>query len=182
MRKTLLLGSVAAMAFGLTLTAAPAQALGGGDTLVSFTVGTVGGVSISPGLYVPGAAGTNTVNGTVASVVTDLRTGSNSWTDTVSTTDFTLVGATTPTGTALIPAASAKLWTPTALVSVPGTATITNDHATSGTALALSTTAATLLSAATTNVNVTALTHNLQIDTTGKASGLFTGTLTQTVS
>ena len=182
MRKTLVVGSVAALAVGLALTSTPAQAAAG-DTVVSFTVGTVGGVSVSPGVYVPtNVAGANPVTGTVVSIVTDLRTGTNSWTDAVSSTDFSLVGATTPSGTALIPVASAKLWTPTTVVTIPGTATISNTHATLPNALTLSATSATLLTAATTNVNTTTLTHNLQIDTTGKATGLFTGTVTQTVS
>jgi len=181
MRKALVLGSVAAMAFGLALTAVPANAAAG-DTLVTFTVGTPGGLSVAPGVYVPGVGGTNTVDGTVVSIVTDLRGTTAGWTDTVSSTDFSLVGVATPSGTSLIAATSAKIWTPTTVVTIPGTATITNTHTALGSALTLSNSAATLLSAATANVNVSTLTSNLEVDTTGKATGVFTGTLTQTVS
>jgi hypothetical protein len=182
MRKTLLLGSVAAVAIGLTLTAVPANAAAG-DTLVTFSVGVVGStVSISPGVYVPGVGSANAVDGTIVSVVTDLRTTAGSWTDSVSSTDYTLVGATTPTGTALIGAASAKMWTPTAVVTIPGTAVVTNTHTALGSALTLANSTAPLLSAVTANANITTLTSNLQIDTTGKATGVFTGTVTQTVS
>lgn len=181
MRKALVLGTVTASALAVALTASPARAAG--ETIVTFTVGTTGStVSISPGLFVPGAGGSNYVDGTIVSVVTDLRTTAGSWTDAVSSTNFSLVGATSPSGTSLISAASAKIWTPTAVVTIPGTATISNSHTDLGSALTLSTSAATLLSATTANVNVATLTSNLQVDTTGKATGAYTGTLTQTVS
>lgn len=182
MRKALVLGSVAAGALVLALAATPASA-GSGDTLVSFTVGTTGTtVSISPGAYVAGVGGSNYVTGTIASTITDLRTTAGSWTDTVSSTDYSLVGATSPTGTALIPAGSARMWTSAAVVAVPGTATISNSYTSFAASLALANTAAPLLSATTTNTNTTAVTSNVQIDTTGKATGAFTGTITQTVS
>ncbi|MGZ6804404.1 MAG: hypothetical protein ACXVFU_15270 [Nocardioidaceae bacterium] len=182
MRKALVLGSVAAGALVLALTATPASA-GSGDTLVSFTVGTTGTtVSISPGAYVAGVGGSNYVTGTIASTITDLRTTAGSWTDTVSSTDYSLVGATSPTGTALIPASSARMWTSAAVVAVPGTATISNSYTSFAASLALANTAAPLLSATTANTNTTAVTSNVQIDTTGKATGVFTGTITQTVS
>jgi hypothetical protein len=187
MRKTLLLGSVAAMAIGLTMTAVPANAAAG-DTLVTFTVGipTVPTLSISPGAFVPGLGGTGSggttyADGTIVSVVTDLRTTAGTWVDSVSSTSFGLVGATTPSGTALIPASSAKIFTPTTLVTIPGTATVTS-HADLASAVTLSGTAAPLLSATTTNANITTLTHTLRIDTTDKAVGLYTGTVTQSVS
>jgi hypothetical protein len=182
MRKALLFGSVSAVALGMALTAAPASAAAG-DTLVTFTAGTTGStVSITPGVYVPGTGSANTVTGTIVSVVTDLRPSAGSWADTVSSTDYSLVGATSPSGTALIPASSAKIWTPTAVVTIPGTATVTNTHTALGSALTLANTSAGLLSATTANVNIATLTSSLQIDTTGKAAGLYTGTLTQTVS
>lgn len=182
MRKALVLGATAVTVLGLALTAAPASAAAG-DTLITFTVGTTGStVSISPGVFVPGAGSATTADGTIVSVVTDLRTSAGSWTDTVSSTDFSLVGASSPSGTALIPATSAKIWTPTTVVTIPGTATISNSHTALGSALTLANSAATLLSATTANVNVATLTSNLQIDTTGKATGVYTGTITQTVS
>jgi hypothetical protein len=191
MRKALVLGSVTAMAVGLTLAAAPANAAAG-DTLVTFAAGTLGGLSISPGLYVPGAPGTNVVTGTMASVVTDLRGTNAGWIDAASSTNFSLVGATTAQtsdgsmvdvgAAAVSTTGKAKLFSTALLTSVPGTATITNTHTTLGSALSLSRTPATLLTAATANVNVTALTNTLEIDTTGLATGVFTGTVTQTVS
>jgi hypothetical protein len=180
MRKALVLGSVAATAFGLALAASPAHA---GDTLVTFTAGVTGAtVSISPGVFVPGTGSATTAAGSIVSVVTDLRTTAGSWIDTVSSTDYTLVGATSPTGTALIPATSAQIWTPTTVVTIPGTATISNVHTALGSALTLANTGAALLSATTANANVATLTSNVQIDTTGKAVGVYTGTITQTVS
>lgn len=180
MRKALVLGTVTASALAVALTVSPARAA---DTIVTFTVGTTGStVSISPGAFVPGVGGTNYVDGTIVSVVTDLRTTAGSWTDTVSSTNFSLVGATSPSGTSLIPAASAKIWTPTTVVTIPGTATVSNSHTDLASARTLSTSAATLLSATTANANVTTLTSNLRIDTTGKVTGAYTGTLTQTVS
>jgi hypothetical protein len=182
MRKTLVLGSVAVVVVGLGLAAAPANAAAG-DTLVTFTVGVTGStVSIAPGVYVPGTGTATSADGTIVSVVTDLRTSAGSWTDAVSSTDYSLVGATSPTGTALIPATSAKMWTTTAAVTIPGTATINNTHTALGSALTLANSAATLLSATTANANVATLTSSLWVDTTGKATGAYTGTVTQTVS
>ena len=182
MRKTLVFGSVAATALGLALTAAPANA-GTGDTVVTFNVGTVGStVSIVAGPYVPGTGATDVIDGTITSIVTDLRTGGGSWTDAVSSTNFNLVGATTPAGTSQIPVANAKIWTPTTTVAILGTSTVTNTHSALVSALTLGTSAVTLVSATTTNVNTVTLVSNLQIDTAGKASGQYTGTITQTVS
>lgn len=182
MRPSLAVVTLPALLLGLVLTTGPAQAAAG-DTVISFTVGTTGStVSIAPGAYVPGTGSATTAAGSIVSVVTDLRTTAGSWTDTVSSTDFTLVGASSPTGTALIPATSAKIWTPTTVVTIPGTATISNTHTALASALTLSNTPAPLLSATTTNANTATLTSNLQIDTTGKATGVFTGTVTQTVS
>lgn len=190
MRKALVLGSVAAVACGLTLAAAPANAASG-DTIVTFTVGTAGGLSVTPGVYVPGVGGSNTVTGTMATVITDLRGTNAGWVDSASSTNFTLAGATTPQtadgslidvgAAAASTTGKAKLYSTATVTSLPGTATITNTHTALASALSLSRTAATLLSATTSNVNVAALTNTLEIDTTGAANGVFTGTVTQSV-
>ena len=183
MRKVLLIGTVVSALAGLALTATPSHAAAG-DTLVTFTVGTVGTtVSLVAGTYVPGTGSATTAVGTiVGTVVTDLRTTPTSWAASVSSTDFGLVGATAQTGTALVPATAAKIWTPTTVVTVPGTAAITNTHTALGSALSLANTSAPLLSAVTTNANITTFTSNLQMDVTTNATGVYTGTVTQTVS
>lgn len=179
MRKALALGTVAVAAVGV-FAAQPASAA---DTTVTFTAGTTGStVSILPSAAVVGVTVGNTVTGTLTSVITDLRPSSNSWTATVSATDFALFGATSQTGASLVPATSASIYNTAATLTVPGTATLSNTHTTSGSALALSNNAQTLLSATTANVNVTTVNSTLTIDVTGKNAGLYTGTLTQTVS
>ena len=169
------------VAFGGVAFAAPASAAVG-DTTVTFTVGVVGGVSILPAPAAVGVTVGNAVSGTLTSVVTDLRIDGGAWTDTVSATDFALVGATTPSGTSLVPASAAKMWTTSATVAIPGTATVTNAYTASTAALTLSTAGQQLISATTSNVNVTTLISEFEIDVTGKAVGAYLGTITQTVS
>jgi hypothetical protein len=173
-----------AVALGGVAFAAPASAvpLVGGDTTVTFTVGVVGGVSILPAPVAVGLPSGDAVTGTIASVVTDLRIAGGSWTNTVSSTDFALVGATAAAGDALIPASSAKMWTTQATVAIPGTATIENLYTSADDALTLSTAGAELVSATTSNINVTALLSSFSIDVSDKAMGAYVGTITQTVS
>jgi hypothetical protein len=182
MRKAILLGTAALAVAGAAF-ATPASAVPlGGDTTVTFAVGTAGGVSILPAPAVVALPSGNSEIGALTSVVTDLRVAGGGWTDTISSTDFALVGATSPSGTSLVPATAAKIYTTSATVAIPGTATITNLHTDLASALSLATTGQELLSATTTNANVTTLVSTLQIDVTGKAVGAYTGTITQTVS
>ena len=67
-------------------------------------------------------------------------------------------------------------------MAIPGTATITNAHPDLASALSLATSGQELVSAVTTNANVTTLLSTVQIDVTGKAVGAYSGTITQTVS
>lgn len=183
-RSALALGTASVAAAGAFF-AAPASAAalpGVGDTTVTFAVGTPGGLSILPPPAVVGVPVGSTVTGVMTSVVTDLRLAGGGWTDSISSSGFNLVGATSPSGDSAIPASSAKIYTTSASVAVPGTATITNVHTDLASALSLSTDAQELLHATTSNVNVTTLVSTLSIDTTGKAVGAYSGTVTQTVS
>lgn len=178
MRKALALGTVAVAAVSV-FAAQPASAA---DTTVTFTAGTTGStVSILPSAAVVGVTSGNTVTGTLTSVITDLRPAGGSWTAAVSSTNFGLVGATSQTGANLVNASAATFSNATPTVAVPGTATVTN-AAPSGSPLTLSTSPQTFLSATTANVNVTTVVSTLTIDVTGKSTGLYSGTLTQTVS
>ncbi len=180
MRKALVLGTLALSVAGSAFAAAPASAA---DTTVTFTAGTTGAtVSILPSAAVVGVTVGNTVTGALTSVVTDLRVTAGSWTDTISSTAFNLVGATSPTGTATVPASAASIYNTSSVVTVPGTATVTDTHATALTALTLSGAGQTLLSATTTNANVVTIVSTLLIDVTGKATGAYSGTVTQTVA
>lgn len=182
MRKALVLGTVASAVVAGALAAQPASAAAG-DTTVTFVAGTTGStVSILPSAAVVGVASGNTVTGAMTSVITDLRVAGGGWTDTISSTDFGLVGATTPSGASLVPASAAKIYNTAATVTVPGTATVTNNYTSSGAALALANTGQTLLTATTTNVNVTTVLSTIEINVTGKTAGAYAGTITQTVS
>ncbi|MCU1595792.1 MAG: hypothetical protein JWO12_3184 [Frankiales bacterium] len=187
MRKALVLGSVAAMAFGLAL-AAPAGAATG-DTVVTFTVGsTVPSVAVVGGVWTPGTGTSTTAVGTiVGTVITDTRipavTTTGNWTDVVSASSFDMVGVTTPAvadGTRIAPS-SATIWSDDPVVTIPGTATVTNDHP-SSTPLTLASTTATLLHASTKNPNISTFTSHVSINTSAAATGAFLGTITQTVS
>lgn len=174
--------SVAAAGAGFATPASAVPLVDPGATTVTFTVGLVGGVSILATPAVVGVPSGSSVSGLMTSVVTDLRPTGGSWSDSVSSTDFALVGATSPSGTSLVPAASASIYTTSASVAIPGTASVTNIHTDLGSALALSNTPQELVHATTSNVNVTTLLDTVSIDVTGKATGLYTGTITQTVS
>lgn len=179
MRKALTLGTLAVAVAGTAFAASPASAA---DTTVTFTAGTTGNtVSILPSAAVVGVTSGNTVTGTMTSVITDLRASSGSWTAAISSSDFALVGASSATGASLVPASSASIYNNSATVTVPGTAVPNNLHPSSS-PLSLSSSAQALLSATTTNVNVTTVVSTLNIDVTGKNSGAYAGTLTTTVS
>jgi len=180
MRKALTLGTLVLAVAGSAFAAAPASAA---DTTVTFTAGTSGTtVSILPSAAVVGVTVGNTVTGVMTATITDLRVAGGSWATSISSTDFALVGAASQTGASLVPATSAKVWNTAVTVAVPGTATVTNSFAALSSARTLSNTAQPLVSATTTNVNTTVLAQSLQIDVTGKNTGAYTGTITQTVS
>lgn len=180
MRKSLVLGSLALAVAGSALAAVPASAA---DTTVTFTAGVTGStVSILPAPAAVGTTSGNTVTATIASTITDLRVAGGSWASTVSSSGFTLVGATTPGTAGTVPASSATIYNSTPVVAVPGTATVANPHSASGSALTLSGSAQPLLSATTTNANVVTYTSTVSIDVTGKTTGAYTGTITQSVS
>lgn len=181
MRKALLLGSLATALAGSTFAATPASAA---DTLVTFTVGTTGTtVSILPSAALVGVTSGDTVTGTMTAVITDTRiTGTPGWTASISSTNFGLVGVSSPSGTSLVPATAVKVWATSATVSVPGTATVTNTRTSLASALSLSTLSQTLMTATTSNANVTTIAESVQIDVTGKDTGAYTGTITQTVA
>lgn len=179
MRKALALGTLALAVAGSAFAATPATAA---DTTVTFTAGTPGGLSILPAAATVGVPVGNTVTATVATVITDLRVTSGTWAASAYASNFNLVGATTPSGTSQVPAANAKLYATSVTVAVPGTASVTNSHTDSASALVLSTTGQGFVTAATTNANVTTLAETLEIDVTGKALGAYSGTLSQTVS
>lgn len=183
-RRAVAVGVLALTLGGASLaTPASAALLDSGDTTVTFTVGVVGGVSILPSPAVVGLpSGSNAITGALTTVVTDLRVDGGSWTDTVTTEGFSLVGATSPGSDAVVPPSKAKMWTTSANVSIPGTATIENLYTDADNALTLSSTGAELVSATTTNVNVTTLLSSILIDVTGKQTGAYTGTITQSVS
>ncbi len=179
MRKVLTLATIA-LAAGAAFAAAPASAA---DTTVTFTAGVTGStLSIVPSPAVVGVTAGNTVTGLMTSTITDIRPTGGSWTDTISSTDFVLTGATDQTGANRVPATAASIYNTAVTVAVPGTATVTNNYSTSGTALGLANTGKTLVTATTTNVNTTTLASTILIDVTGKTTGLYTGTITQTVS
>ncbi|MCU1587398.1 MAG: hypothetical protein JWN31_891 [Frankiales bacterium] len=184
MRKALALGTLSLAAAGAVL-ATPASALplpGLGDTTVTFVAGTPGGLSILPPPLVVGVPLGNNVTGVMTSVVTDLRLAGGGWTDTVSSSNFNLVGALDPAGDSSIPASAVKMYTTSASVAIPGTATVSNVHTALDSALSLSNTGQELLHATTSNINVTTLLSTFSIDTTGKSLGAYSGTITQTVS
>ena len=180
MRKVLTLAT-AALAAGAAFAATPASAA---DTTVTFTAGVTGStLSIVPSPAVVGVTSGNTVTGLLSSVITDLRPTGGGWTDTISSTDFVLVGATDQTGANRVAASSAKVYSTSLTVAVPGTATVSDKGYVDSThALTLSNSGQALLTATTTNVNTTTVASTLLIDVTGKTTGLYTGTLTQTVA
>jgi hypothetical protein len=197
MRKSIVLAMTAATAAGVAAFV-PAAANAScapnsvppctGDTAVTATVGLsgVGVVSIVPptamALAQTGSTLSNAVPG--ATTVTDTRVpglGGGSWTVTAKMSDLSLTGA-SPAVT--IPASgNASVYTSSPVVAVPGTATVTDNHVGSGNALALLNTDSTLLSAATTNANSVTYTSTLLFSVPNNTPvGVYTGTLTETVS
>jgi hypothetical protein len=169
----------------------PAQvpACTGGTTVTALVgISGVGVVSIAPPAALALTQSGNTLSNAVPALttVTDTRApavGShNSWAVTAKMTDLTMVGV---TGTAPSIAASgnASMFTDTPVVTLPGTASVTDNHASSGTALSLTNTDATLLSASTSNVNTVTFNSTVNVSVpNGATAGVYTGTLTETVS
>ncbi len=176
MRTTLLL--VSALAVGGAALASPASAA---DTVITLPVGVTGTLSIAAptAVVVPGSP----ASATIATTVTDLRLANTvGWTATISATDLTLVGATTPGGDGTIPATTMSAYTGDVEPTVPGVATIGNEF-TSASPLALANTAKSFVVASSrSNVNTAIYTATVTIPTAGKNNGVYTGTVTQSVA
>jgi hypothetical protein len=92
-------------------------------------------------------------------------------------TDFSLVGA---AGTTIAASkATVSMGAPT--VAIPGTATITSYPA-AGSPLTLANTNQNLVTASATNANTVTYTPSMSLDFTGAATGVYTATVTQTLS
>lgn len=127
---------------------------------------------------VPGSPATVTV----ATTVTDLRLAGTGWTSTVSATDLTLVGASSPGASETLPATSMTAYTGDVNPLLLGTVSITGEY-TSGSPLTLSNAAQTLLTATgRTNANTAVFTTTVLVPTAGKTAGIYTGSVTQSVS
>ena len=178
MRKVLAL-STAAAAVAVGLAATPA---GAADTLVTLPVG-LGVETLA--IAAPAAVVTpgTTAAAAIATTVTDTRlSNSAGWKVSISSTDLTLVGASTPGTSGTIPATSMTAYTGDVNSTVPGLATITGEY-TSGSPLTLANTAADfVVASARTNVNTAIYTATVNIPTSGKTAGVYTGTVTQSVS
>jgi hypothetical protein len=109
--------------------------------------------------------------------VTDTNTGNHTWTVAIKTTDFSLVGA---AGTVITAnKASVSMAAPT--VAIPGTASITSFPA-AASPLTLSTSNQNLVQASATNANSVVYTPSMSLDFSGAATGVYTATVTQTLS
>ena len=149
-----------------------------GTTLVTATVGSVGIMSIAT---TPAAALAGTSSPATGSLglttVTDTNTGNHNWTVAIKTTDFSLTGA---AGT-IIAANKATVSMAAPTVAIPGTATITSFPA-AGSPLTLSTSNQNLVQASAANANVVTYTPSMSLDFSGAATGVYTATVTQTLS
>ena len=200
MRKVLAVSAVAAALVGSAAAASPASAcalVAGvdpcvGTTTVALNAGVISGVLSLTSTPAATLAGTSALASGPLGVTTisDLRGDAtaltpSSWTFSMHATDFNLVGATTPGAAQTVTADKASVYLTTVpLAAILGTATYSSFPTTSGTALALNAdhTAKTVFSATTHNLNTTTFVPTLQVDTTGKTAGLYTGTVTQSVS
>jgi hypothetical protein len=96
----------------------------------------------------------------------------------IKSTDFSLVGATGTT----IPASNASVYMAAPTVAVPGTATVTSYPASTA-KLALSNTDQQLVAADAANANTVTYTPSMDLTFSGSdAAGVYTGTVTQTLS
>lgn len=178
MRKVLA-GVLAALATtGFAVAAAPARAA---DTLVTLPVGVAVealAIAAPAAIVTPGSPAT----ATIASAVTDTRLSGSGWTVSISATALTLTGATSPGTAGTIPANTITAYTGTVLPDVLGTVTIASPY-TSAAPLTLSGVPQSFVTATNrTNVNTAAYTATLRIPTAGKTTGVYTGTVTQSVA
>lgn len=171
----LALGAVAAATLGMTAT--PAHAA---DALVTLAVGLdtpTLSITAPTAVVVPGSPAT----ATIATTVADLRVSGTGWTSTISSTDLTFAGVAEPGTAGTIAASSITAYTGEVTPVLP-TVTINGEY-TSGSPLTLSSSAQSLLVATgRSNVNTSVFTTTLSIPTAGKTAGLYTGTVTQSVS
>lgn len=178
MRKVLALTTAATAALALGLAAQPAHAA---DALVTLAVGLdtpTLSITAPVAVVVPGSPAT----ATIATTVADLRLSGTGWTSTISTTALTLTGVTTPGTAGTIAASTMTAYTGQVVPDLLGAVTIDNEY-TSGAPLTLSTTAQPLVVATgRTNINTNVFTTTVSIPTAGKTQGLYTGTVTQSVS
>lgn len=149
-----------------------------GTTTVTATVGAVGIMSI---VTTPAATLTSTTSPATGSLglttVTDTNTGNHTWAVDIKSTDFSLVGATGTT----IAASKATVSMAAPTVAIPGTATISSYPA-AASPLTLSNTDQGLVSASAANANTVTYTPSMSLDFSGAATGVYTATVTQTLS
>lgn len=171
------LAAAAAACVALGLAAVPAQA---DSAVVTLAVGLdTPTLSITAPLAVvtPGSP----ASATIATTVSDLRLSGTGWTSTISSTDLTYVGVASPGAAGTIAASTITAWTGQVTPALP-TVTINNEYE-SGTPLTLSGSAQALVVATgRTNVNTSVFTTSLSIPTAGKTAGVYSGTVTQSVS
>ncbi len=200
MRKVLALGAAAAALVSVGAAASPASACAlvagvdpcSGTTTVALNSGIISGALSLTATPAATLAGTSSLaSGPLGlTTISDLRGDAtlatpSSWTFSMKSTDFTLVGATSPNASETVTADKASVYLTTVpLAAILGTVTYSSYPTTTGTALALNAdhSAKTVFSAVTHNLNTTTFIPTLQVDTTGKAAGLYTGTVTQSVS
>jgi hypothetical protein len=185
MRQRVLLATAAAIAATAGLLApTAANAAGSGSTVVTGTVG-ITGLGVVSIVTTPAAvltqSGSNLTGSLGLTTVTDTQIANpHSWTVTIKSTDFTMVGATSNIPTIAATNASVSMAAPT--VAVPGTATVSS-YPTSGSPLSLSNTDQNLVQASATNANVVTYTPSISFAVpNGQTVGAYTGTVTQTVS
>ena len=187
MRKSIALAITAATTAGLAAfvpatanaACAPAPLSCSGDTAVTATIGGVGVISIA---VTPVGALVGTSSPATGSLglttVTDTQTGNHNWNVSIKSTDFALTGDATKT----IPATNAKVWLLAAPAVVPATASFAS-YPQVGSEVGLANTANTFLSATATNANTVTFTPQMSLSFTGSDPvGVYTGTVTQTVS
>lgn len=186
MRKALALGTTVLSLVGLAATAAPASA----DTVTTTFTVSAGALSVASaastatlGSATSSLLGT-TITGALPKVtVTDNRGSLAGWTSKVASTDFT---ATVNNTTKTIPASQAKAYVPVGngptLLSAALSAVPTTTAVDPATGVALSGTAATLVTATTTGNNAVEYTPVVQVTIDGSVlAATYSGTITHTV-
>lgn len=169
------LGAVVAATLGLTAPTAQAA-----DALVTLAVGLdtpTLSITAPTAVVVPGSP----ASATIATTVSDLRESGTGWTSTISSTNLTFAGVATPGVAGTIAASTITAWTGEITPVLP-TVTINGEY-TSVSRLTLSNSAQSFVVATgRTNVNTSVYTTTLSIPTSGKTAGVYTGTVTQSVS